>query len=116
MRPIDPRQHTALSVAAPHLGRASHVLEDFFAHSNFLELAKRFAQSKTPIPPGALLTGSFEDNDKLHALGHKIVSATDAILGEFPLLLRAFGRVAHCWTLTNKRWTPHDSQSSAPSP
>jgi hypothetical protein len=92
MRPLDPARHGAFTAAATALGRASHVLEDFFSHSNFLELSKQFMQDKKPISPGALFTGKFEEDEKIHALGHKIVGATEALLAEFPLLLRALGQ------------------------
>jgi len=56
---------------ADKLGRASHALEDFFAHSNFIELAQRQAGGEA-IGAKDLRTGTFGAGDKAHALADKI--------------------------------------------
>jgi len=53
---------------ADNLGRASHALEDFFAHSNFVELSRKHE----PINPKDLKTGTFGLGDKAHSLADKI--------------------------------------------
>jgi hypothetical protein len=59
---------------ADKLGRASHLIEDFFAHSNFVELAAR-QKSGQPVTPGDLRTGTFETPDKFHSLAGKLRDA-----------------------------------------
>lgn len=63
---------------ADDLGRASHLIEDFFAHSNFVELAAKQATG-TQIAPSSLKTGTFETPDKLHSLSGKLRDAADEI-------------------------------------
>jgi Domain of unknown function (DUF4157) len=58
---------------ADALGRAGHALEDFFSHSNFVELA---LGEPTPGMQG-LDTGTFETNDSMHALSHKLRGLID---------------------------------------
>ncbi len=88
---------------AAALGRASHALEDFFAHSNFVELA---IGEPTPVIvlTGAgrgdtgtstrqqLGTGTFGFMDKMHALSHKIRGIADEIDAEIPLIEHLTGR------------------------
>ncbi|MCC6192602.1 MAG: DUF4157 domain-containing protein [Anaerolineales bacterium] len=72
---------------ADAMGRASHALEDFFSHSNFVEIAIGEAA------PGAdLNTATFTANDSTHALAHKIRGAADEIEAEMPLVNRIAGR------------------------
>jgi hypothetical protein len=61
---------------ADNLGRASHLIEDFFAHSNFVELATALQPGQT-IPESSLKTGTFEAPDKLHSLSGKLRDAAD---------------------------------------
>ncbi len=59
---------------ADNLGRASHLIEDFFAHSNFVELAAQKVSGQT-ITPDMLKTGTFEAPDKAHSLAGKLRDA-----------------------------------------
>jgi hypothetical protein len=59
---------------ADNLGRASHLIEDFFAHSNFVELAQGMQAGK-PVAPSLLRTGTFEGADKAHSLAGKLRDA-----------------------------------------
>jgi hypothetical protein len=81
-----------------HMGRASHALEDFFAHSNFVELAIPVL-GETDLATGTpeqgkkdLATGTFDTNDKIHALAHKIRAMADEIQNEPMLVERATER------------------------
>jgi hypothetical protein len=56
---------------ADDLGRASHLIEDFFAHSNFVELTARVTKGQQ-VFPGELKTGSFDLPDELHSLAGKL--------------------------------------------
>jgi hypothetical protein len=56
---------------ADNLGRASHALEDFSAHSNFVELTQKQAAGNQ-IGPKDLMTGTFGGGDKAHSLADKI--------------------------------------------
>jgi hypothetical protein len=75
----DPTAATAGFSADPSiadgLGRASHLIEDFFAHSNFVELAQNITAGGGPISPSALKTGTFDTPDKLHSLSGKLRDA-----------------------------------------
>jgi hypothetical protein len=75
---------------ADHLGRATHVLEDFFAHSNWLEMAKEINTSGRT--EHTLMTGTFEMPDKCHALGHKLLALAVNLKKDFDILLKVFGR------------------------
>lgn len=86
---------------ADAMGRAGHALEDFFAHSNFVELAigqpaptlfYNPATGNVEPVQGQLGTGAFGDNDKLHSLAHKIRAIADEIESEMPLVNRMAGR------------------------
>jgi hypothetical protein len=59
---------------ADNLGRASHLIEDFFAHSNFVELAQGMQAGK-PVDPSSLRTGTFQGADKAHSLAGKLRDA-----------------------------------------
>lgn len=80
-----------LANAADPLGRAMHCIEDFFSHSNWLELARRVKQGQA-IQGHELQTSKFPLASKCHALGHKLVALADALLKDFALLLKVFGR------------------------
>jgi hypothetical protein len=69
------------------LGRASHALEDFFSHSNFVELA--IGEMK---PEQGLFTATFTEDDSTHSLAHKIRGLADEIEAEMPLVNRVAGR------------------------
>jgi hypothetical protein len=60
---------------ADALGRAGHALEDFFSHSSFVELA---LGQPAPGMEG-LDTGTFETNDSMHALSHKLRGLIDDV-------------------------------------
>jgi hypothetical protein len=77
---------------ADHLGRASHALEDFFAHSNFVENAIEAALNPDAAREQQIKTGTFGDNDKTHSLAHKIRGLADEIEAEMPLVNRVAGK------------------------
>jgi Domain of unknown function (DUF4157)/Heterokaryon incompatibility protein Het-C len=91
-------------VAYEKLGRASHALEDFWSHSNFVEIAigeakwdKELAKSgrdSNAAGEATLTTGTFGDTDSSHAVAHKIRAAADEIQTERQLLDHALGRGA----------------------
>ena len=64
---------------ADDLGRAAHALEDFFAHSNFVELTQQIGAGKT-ISSKDLRTGTFGGGDKAHSLADKIRGIVSEIL------------------------------------
>jgi hypothetical protein len=80
---LDPRAYDLI-------GRASHALQDFWSHSNFVERAI----GDPDFELGGLTTGTFGDDDKSHALAHKIRGAADEIDAEMPLIDRMTGRRA----------------------
>jgi hypothetical protein len=63
------------------IGRASHALEDFWSHSNFVETALHM----TEFEGRGLTTSTFLEDDKSHALAHKIRGMADEIAEEMPL-------------------------------
>lgn len=69
------------------IGRASHALEDFWSHSNFVELA--IGDVKFQLQ--GLTTATFGTADKAHALSHKLRGLADEIAAEIPLA----DRLAH---------------------
>jgi hypothetical protein len=81
-----------------HLGRAMHSFEDFWAHSNWLELAhelKRLRDAgddRAAIANARLMTGTFTMPAQCHAVGHKLLALATAFQADFDLLLRAYGR------------------------
>lgn len=86
---------------ADAMGRAGHALEDFFAHSNFVELAigqpaptllYNPATGRVEPVEGRLGTGAFGANDKKHSLAHKVRALADEIESEMPLVNRVAGR------------------------
>jgi hypothetical protein len=79
--PLDPRAYEMI-------GRASHALEDFWSHSNFVERAI----GDPDFQLGGLTTATFGDDDKTHALAHKIRGAADEIEAEMPLVDRMASR------------------------
>ena len=81
--PLDPR-------AYENIGRASHALQDFWSHSNFVERAIGDPEFEL----GGLTTATFGDDDKSHALAHKIRGAADEIDAEMPLIDRMASRRA----------------------
>ncbi len=93
------------AAAADALGRASHSLEDFWSHSNFIELVlglklDELSPSKKPslTPEDVnkdLRTSTFSSNDKTHALAHKIRAVADEIEAESKLVDRVAGRTDH---------------------
>jgi hypothetical protein len=85
-----PERGNPFAAASDQLGRATHALEDFFAHSNWLELARELKKSGTVKED--LRTGTFEIPDKCHALGHKLVSLAAALFADFGLLQKVYGR------------------------
>lgn len=63
---------------ADDLGRAAHLIEDFFAHSNFVTLAAERVTGKT-IASSGLATGTFKWVDKPHSLAGKLNDAANEI-------------------------------------
>jgi hypothetical protein len=70
---------------ADDLGRASHALEDFFAHSNFVELTQKQAAGEQ-LSPSDLRTGTFGKGDKAHSLADKIRGIVAEIRGHRDLI------------------------------
>jgi hypothetical protein len=106
--------HAAFAAAGQHLGRATHVLEDFFAHSNWLELAKEIKKATldgTNPPESKLITGTFEMPDKCHALGHKLVALAKNLQKDFDVLLKVFGR-QQASTLLNQKGHEKDRKKA----
>lgn len=77
--------------SAESLGRAMHCIEDFFSHTNWIDLAHK-VKNNQKINPTDLQSGTFGLADKCHALGHKLVSLSDSLLADFDILLRSFNR------------------------
>jgi len=89
---------------ARRLGRAMHAFEDFWAHSNWLELAKltyahaKLGDNAPPILQGwvaanqDLKTGSFDIPAKVHSLGHQLLTLVRGFQHDFDLLLEVYGR------------------------
>jgi hypothetical protein len=94
-----------------HLGRAMHAFEDFWAHSNWLEMAKiagqRADRGEKPATGAAenakLKTGTFEEASQIHALGHKLFAMASAFQKDFPLLLKVNGRKSGSTKLEGKK-------------
>jgi hypothetical protein len=67
------------SVVGQHLGRAMHAFEDFWAHSNWLELAQDLKSgAEERVDNTDLFTGEFGTGSKAHALGHKLLALASA--------------------------------------
>ena len=92
--------HHRVAYRRQHLGRAMHPFQDFWSHSNWLELAK---EAKAKIKGGReaargqaanrqLKTGTFGMPAKAHALGHKLLAFANALRNDFGLLLKVYGR------------------------
>jgi hypothetical protein len=79
-------------VVGQHLGRAMHAFQDFWSHSNWLELADAAINRNETVTNGQLVTGTFTNPAKAHALGHKLVALAGEFTKEFPLLLKIYGR------------------------
>jgi hypothetical protein len=114
----DPKHDEALwQRIGQHLGRATHAFEDFWAHSNWLEMAKdahKRADGGAKIADGAaetakLKTGTFEEPSQIHALGHKLFALASAFQKDFPLLLKVYGRSAASTKLDEKYAKSHRS-------
>lgn len=80
-----------MKASADFLGRAMHCIEDFFSHTNWIDLAQKVIQNQT-INPRDIESGTFGLPDKCHALGHKLVSLSDSLLNDFDILLQSFHR------------------------
>ena len=85
-QPLNPAGRWNRDVADA-MGRASHALEDFFAHSNFVEIA-----IGELTPSTELATGTFDSVDEKHALAHKIRALADEIEREIKLVNLLAGR------------------------
>lgn len=83
-----------------HLGRAMHAFQDFWASSNWLELAQ---EAKAVVAAGGWALGGRAGNRRLkagtfglaaqaHALGHKLVAFATSLQEDFALLLEVYGR------------------------
>ena len=105
---------TQWALVAQHLGRAMHAFEDFWAHSNWLELAKlTYARvtlgDNTPsilkgeaVANKDLKTGTFGRPAQAHALGHKLVAMSNAFTRDFDLMLKVYGRTSASTKLDDK--------------
>lgn len=80
---------TWTSEVADALGRASHALEDFFSHSNFVELA---IGQRLPGISG-LKTGTFGGVDAIYSLSHKLHAVASEINAERALINEVNQRV-----------------------
>jgi hypothetical protein len=102
VRTAHPDTSTAPSGAPPaafeRLGRASHALEDFWSHSNFIEMAigeARFNNDLADLERNeGLTTATFGQTDASHAIAHKVRGLADEIDAELPLLRHLSGRGA----------------------
>jgi len=103
----DPSHEAALwEDVGQHLGRAMHAFEDFWAHSNWLELAlelKRLRDSgghNQSIAGSRLMTGTFTMPAKCHALGHKLLALFTAFDHDHDLLEHVYGRTGRSTRLS----------------
>jgi hypothetical protein len=68
---------------ADALGRASHALEDFFSHSNFVDIAigydADFRRAAGPATDTSLRTGTFGPKSVKHSISHKIHALMDEL-------------------------------------
>lgn len=85
-----------------HLGRAMHAFEDFWAHSNWLELAKMAKEKKGTASNKDLKTGTFTRPAQAHALGHKLLALASGFQKDFNILLAAYGRKEESKKLDSK--------------
>jgi len=96
----DPAYDGNWRLVAQHLGRAMHAFQDFWSHSNWLEMAKlaRARTNKGEVVVGGeaankgLKTGTFEMASKAQALGEKLLMISGGLQKDFPLLLKVYGR------------------------
>lgn len=80
-------------VVGQFLGRAMHAFEDFWAHSNWLELAIEAKEhGETAVANSELITGEFGTASKAHSLGHKLVGFSSSLQRDFDTLLEVYGR------------------------
>lgn len=91
------------SAVAQHLGRAMHAFEDFWSHSNWLELAtqvyiREWKGDKTPpilqgkvFSNADLKTGSFQAYAQVHAIGHKLLALAQGFSTDMKVLLKVYG-------------------------
>lgn len=87
------RDERLWTLVGQHLGRAMHAFEDFWAHSNWLELAQELrAGERESVSNVDLETGTFGRASQVHALGHKLSAMADALLNDFDLLLAIYER------------------------
>lgn len=75
-------------LTADHLGRTMHAMEDFFAHSTWLERAKALNQGRESQQP--LITGTFNTPDKLQSLGYKLLTVAWLLLEDYELLQKIY--------------------------
>lgn len=110
----NPRHDARLwRLVGQHLGRAMHAFEDFWAHSNWLEVAKAVHQqqaggdklsdaSASGVGNKDLKTGTFALPAKAHALGHKLLALATGFQKDFDLLLRVYGRTKASTKITDE--------------
>lgn len=87
---------------AQHLGRAIHAFENFWAHTNWLELARltyvRMKLGDTALLPGRVATNQdletcpFDMPGKVRALGHQLLALARGFQHDFDLMLKVYGR------------------------
>lgn len=105
----------AASGAAPHLGRASHALEDFFAHSNWELLAQELRTGQRSKTIRHLTTGGFPViNDALHSVSLKIAEILGPLENEIDILQEAFGLQGGGPRLPSSAWYSIESPGWTP--
>lgn len=109
----DPKHDEALwRVVGQLLGRAMHAFEDFWAHSNWLELANGLVEAQEEgkdqkaVANSALKTGTFGMASKAHALGHKLLAMSEAFLDDFPLMLKVYGQTEASTKISQSKRRP----------
>jgi hypothetical protein len=104
-------------IIGEHLGRAMHPFQDFWSHSNWLELARA---AKVKIKNGGkvtadaaankqLKTGTFGMPSKAEALGEKLLAFASNLQKDFPLLLKVYGRTGASTKIDEKYAKEHRS-------
>lgn len=89
-----------------------HAFEDFWAHSNWLELAIELHElhekgdTKATVAASKLKTGTFGMASKAHALGHKLLAMSQAFLDDFPLMLKVYGQTEASTKISNSKRRP----------
>ncbi len=99
-------------VVGQYLGRSMHAFEDFWAHSNWLELAHAAKYEGAAADNAMLKTGDFLFPSQMHALGHKLVGFTSSLQADFDTVLAVYGRNAASTRLSRPRLPTKDDVKS----